>query len=206
MNKQINYNTFTLLNNYDLLNKFNFKSIYEFPAHKTAEFKTFLKDGSLAKVTQLQVESFFFFYLLGLNNIHLDLNYVASSTGRSRSVLVESNIKSKILKQGLSDFLFNFYLIINKSSRSFVVSENSLITSEKSGKPVNKKFNVISYLPANLLVEKREQVLINFNDLKIFICFEINQPILYYSKSTNNKTINLDLVYFKNIFPFWAFN
>lgn len=206
MLKQINYNSFTSLNSYDMLNKFNLKSIHEFPVYQTFELKTFIKEGSLVKATRLQMESFFLFYILGLNNVYLNFNYVTFSAARLHSVLIKSEVKSRVLKHLLLDFLFNFYLIINKYSRSYIISENALVFSKKSGKPMHKKINLISYLPANLLVEKREQTLINFNDLKIFISFQINQPLLYYSKKKNNKNYNLDSLYFKNIFPFWIFS
>ena len=202
MVKPINYNTFKLLNNYDLLNKFNFKSVYEFPIYDKIELKTFIKDSSLGKITQLQIESFFFYYILGLTNTFLKFKYIAQSAGYLRSVLIESEMKSIVLKHLILDFLFNFYLILNKTSRSCTTSESFLIFSKTSGKPLYKKFNLISYFSGDLLVEKREQKLINFNDLKVFICFTLIQPILYYYK--NNKKFNFNLFFFKNIFPFWT--
>lgn len=205
MHKQINYNFSIKLNNYDLINKFNIKSIYELPVYTKIELKTFIKENSIEKTTRLQLESFFLFYILGLNKIYLKFNYITQSAIYLRSTLIESELKSVVLKQLVFDFLFNFYLLLNKFFRSCILSKGPLNFS-KNGKPKNKNFNLISYLPGDLLLEKREQTLINFNDLKVFICFNLTQPIIYYSKKRNIKNFNLDLDFFKNIFPFWIFS
>lgn len=205
MHKQINYNFSIHLNNYDLLNKFNFKSIYEFPSYNKIELKTFIKENSIEKTTRLQLESFFLFYILGLNNIYLKFNYITQSAKYLRSTLIKSEVKSIVLKQLMFDFLFNFYLLLNKFFRSCILSKSPLIFS-KSGKPKNKNFNLISYFPGDLLLEKREQILINFNELKVFICFNLTQPIIYFSNKRNIKNFNLNLNFFKNVFPFWIFS
>lgn len=207
MFKQINYNSCKYLNNYDLINKFNFKSIYEIPSYNKIEIKNFAKDSSLSKITELQTKSIFLYYLLGLLHISLKFNFVAlSAATRLRSVSIESTIQSRVVKHLLLDFLFNYYLILNKLSSSFILYEDSFLISKSHGKPKLKKFNLISYIPANALIETREQVSIKFDDLKIFIFCQIKQPVLYFYKNKKNKKFKFNLLYFKNIFPFWAFN
>lgn len=207
MFKSLNYRTNKALNNYDLINKFNFKSIYELPNYNTIEIKNFIKNSSLVKVTELQMQSLFFYYLLGMFCVSLQFNYVAlNSAARLRSVSIESKIKTKVLKYLILDFLFNYYLILNKLPRSFVLFQDFYSISNFSGKPKSKYFNLISYLPANTLIENREQVLIKFDDLKIFIFCQVHQPILYFYNKKKNKNFNFNSLYFKNIFPFWAFN
>jgi hypothetical protein len=207
MRKQINYNACKYLNNYDIINKLNFKSIYEIPVYNKIELKNFVKDSSLSKITALQLQSNFYYYLLGITRVSLKFNYVAlSAAARLRSVSIESKVQSKIVKNLILDFLFNYYLILNKLSRSFVLYEDSFEMSKLSGKPRFKNFNLISYIPANALIENREQSIIKFDDLKIFIFCQIKQPILYFYKKQKNKNFNFNLLYFKNIFPFWVFN
>lgn len=207
MYKKLNYNTCKYLNNYDIINKLNFKSIYEIPIYNKIEIKNFVKDSSLVKVTELQMQSIFFYYLFGAIHVSLQFNYVAlSAAARLRSVSIESKVQSKIVKHLLLDFLFNYYLILNKLSCSFILYEDSFSISKLNGKPKFKKFNLISYIPANALIEKREQSLIKFDDLKIFIFCQIKQPVLYFYNKEKNKKFNFNLLYFKNIFPFWVFN
>lgn len=205
MLKPFNYTNSKILNNYDLINKFNFKSIYELPHYTKIESKIFIKNSSLIKVTDLQMQSIYYYYLLGLINVYLKFNYVAlNSVARLRSVSIESEIKSKISRHLLFDFLFNYYLILNKISRSFILLQDFSYISKKSGKL--NLFNLMFYIPANTLIEKREQLVISFDDLKIFILCQIQQPTLYFYNKKKNKNFQFNSLYFKNIFPFWAFD
>lgn len=207
MIKRINYNACQYLNKFDLINKFNFKSIYEIPSHSKIEIKNFVKNSSLSKITESQMRSMFFYYLLGFIHISLKFNFVVlSASARLRSISIESTIQSTIVKHLLLDFLFNYYLCLNKLSSSFVLYEDLFLVSKLHGKPQFKLFNLISYIPANVLIEAREQFAIKFDDLKIFIFCQIKQPVLYFYKNQKNKTFKFNFLYFKNIFPFWAFN
>lgn len=205
MTKQVNYNNIKLLNQYDLINKLNLKSIYEIPTYKAIELKAFLKNESLIKVTQNQVEISFFFYLLGFSKIYLDFNYLTGSYKRSRSIIIESTLKTQIIKKMLLDCLFYFYIIVHKTRPSFVLSKAPTVVSKRSGKPKAKCVNLISYLPTSSLIEQKNYTIINFTNIKTFIRFEISQPIIYYSSQKQNKTFLLNLFFFKNIFPFWVF-
>lgn len=204
MSKQLNYNNCKYLNNYDLLNKFNFKSIYEIPSYKKIEVKSFIKEKSLLQITQLQLKTIFFYYTLGFNNIFLNLNYKAANTStRFRSISIESDIKANVTKNLTLDFLFNLYFILSKVSRPFVLSQHKTSFSKKSGKSNFNVCNLTFYLPPTLLLENREQALVKFKDFKFFISCHIKQPLLYFNKKDST---SIDPFLLKNIFPFWLLN
>ena len=166
MVKVNNYSFLKYLNFYDLVNKYNFKSIYLLPQVNKINLKIAIEQSIALK---LQYKAFLFYYLYNFCCSKVILNFFIELKKKLKTVSLKSKIMVDISYKKIIDFLIllNFF-INNKSINSHYIEskDNSNLTS---GKPQYKSLYLIFSVPAIYFFNKinKKNMQINFNDLVI---------------------------------------
>jgi hypothetical protein len=207
MQKTLNFNFLKYLNYCDLINKYNFKSIYNIPRCENITLKVFIKQLLLTKFAELQLISFLFLYLSGFKNAYLGLKFI-KALSKSKSIQYTSQIFFSVGKKKLLEYFFNIFLVLNKNIQTFSSYSDKNIYSKSNGKVLYQNLHLITFFKASSFIEKKDQISsnLNFNNLKIFGLFKIKKSL---SVKEFNPLISCQrdsISFLKNILFFWVFN
>jgi len=204
MRPYINYNFIKYFNNCDLIYKYSLKSIYLIPECNKIQFNIFFKESNLSsnsEISKTQINSILFLYLYSTNNIHINTNYIQSISKNSLSadiLLFVSITKKKIFK-----YFFNLFLILNKLTQPFSISESKNYFSLKN--KLKDQYLTLNFkLPVFHFIGNRESENFNFNLPKIKTNIELKR-VLYTAQGSINWGFKKNLVKFlQNNFLFWV--
>ena len=139
--------------------------------------------------------------LYSTNNIHINTNYIQSISKNSLSadiLLFVSITKKKIFK-----YFFNLFLILNKLTQPFSISESKNYFSLKN--KLKDQYLTLNFkLPVFQFLGNRESENFNFNLPKIKTNIELKR-VLYTAQGSINWGFKKNLVKFlQNNFLFWV--
>jgi hypothetical protein len=208
MIKTNDYSFLKYLSNYDLIHKYNLKSIYLVPQINKINLKISIEQSSALKL-KAQYKAFLFFYLYNFCSSKIFLKFYTSLKKRIKTMTLKSKVILHISSKKKFDFLLSLIFLLNNKSVESNCAHNLLTSNAISGKLQYQHLYLIFSTPVSTFFNKSYQnnQQLNFQDLTVFFDFSLKKPITllpfnFFSKieKKNNLYINL----FKNIFIFWA--
>jgi hypothetical protein len=207
MIKTNNYSFLKYLSSYDLIHKYNLKSIYLVPQINKINLKIAIEQNFAVKL-KAQYKAFLFYYLHNFCCSKIILNFFTSLKKRVKTMTLKSKITIDISHKKLFDFLISLIFLLNNKPLEPTCAPALLTSNAISGKPQYEHLHLIFSAPASIFSSKTNQnhQQVNFNDLTVFFDFSLKKSVtllpfnFFEKKKKNNLYVNL----FKNIFIFWA--
>lgn len=206
MIKTNNYSFLKYLSYYDLINKYNLKSIYLVPQINKVNLKIAIEQNFAVKL-KAQYKAFLFYYLYNFCCSKIILNFFTSLKKRIKTMTLKSKIIINISHKKTYEFLISLIFLLNNKSLQPSFTSIPFVLNPVSGKPQHKYLHLIFTAPAAIFSDKTNQnhQQINFNDLTLFFNFSLKTPVTslpfnFFEHKNSPLHINL----FKNIFIFWA--
>jgi hypothetical protein len=207
MIKTNNYSFLKYLSSYDLINKYNLKSIYLVPQINKISLKIAIEQNVAVKL-KAQYKAFLFYYLQNFCCSKIILNFFTSLKKRVKTMTLKSKIILDISHKKIFDFLISLVFLLNNKSLESTCAPALRSSNIVSGKPQYENLHLIFSTPASGFLSKTNQnhQQVNFNDLTVFFDFSLKKsvtmlPFNFFKKQKKN---NLYINLFKNIFIFWA--
>ena len=204
MVKKVNYSFLKYLNCYDLISKYNLKSIYLVPQVNKIGLKIVL-DQSLSVKLKSHYKVFLFYYLYNFCYSKITLSFFTHLKKRSTTVL-ESKFFIDISYKVFFDFLISLVFLLNNKTVPLSYSTTSSSFNFISGKPYSQysclSFPVFTSLFFGKVNQNQQET--DFNGLTVYFNFSANNLMVLPFNFFFVNNLNLYTNYFKNIFMFWS--
>jgi hypothetical protein len=178
MIKTNNYSFLKYLNSYDLINKYNFKSIYLIPQVNKINLKITVEQNLTIKL-KAQYKAFLFYYLYNFCCSKVILKFFTSLKKRIKTMTLKSKIIVDISYKKVFDFLISLIFLLNNKSLESTCTPALVTSNLISGKPQYKYLHLIFSAPVSIFFSKTNQnhPQINFNDLTVFFNFSLKKSV-----------------------------
>ncbi len=208
MIKTNDYSFLKYLSCYDLINKYNLKSIHLVPQINKVNLKIAIEQSVAVKLKS-QYKAFLFYYLYNFCSSKIILNFFTSLKKRIKTMTLKSKVVIDISQKKVFDFLISLIFLLNNKSLESVCAQKMISSNAKSGKPQYEHLYLIFSAPLSTFFSKtnQNQQQINFNDLTVSFDFSLKKSVAllpFNFFQINEKKSNLHTNLFKNIFIFWA--
>lgn len=166
----INLKFLNYLNNYDLLNKFNYNNYYVIPKFNKLTLKIFLKGALTSNFLNLYLKNFLLLYLYCCNNLNTSLKFKKIRRRKLKSYKVKLLISFSFLKKKILQTIYNFLFLFKKFVRPFYFANHNYKFSAFSGKLHFFTSKIITFIPSSMLLDHKEQRIFPlFKKSKIFL-------------------------------------
>lgn len=194
------------LNNYDLVNKFNYKNFFIIPKYTKLSLKIFLKGALNSSFLNLYLKNFLLLYLYCFNVLSSKLVFKKLRRKKLKAYKVKLCLSYDVMKKKVLAFCFQIFFTIKKFSRPFYFANSPLHFSSISGKPKFFYSKLITFLPSLAILDHKEHRYFPlFKKSKIFLTFTLKNMsnnnffnFFILKKNTNKEC-------FKNFLLAWCF-
>ena len=206
MVKTNNYSFLKYLNQYDLISKYNLKSVYMVPQINKINLSIAIEQNFAVKL-KAQYKAFLFYYLYNFCCSKIILNFFTSLKKRVKTMTLKSKVLINVSNKKIFDFLIFLIFSLNNKLLETNYTLTNTISNIASGKFQHEYLHLLFAVPISTFLGKtnQNQQQINFNDLIIFFNFSLKKSVkLLPFNFFEEKKINLYKNFFRNIFIFWA--
>lgn len=169
-----NLNFLNHLNNYDLLNKFNYNNYYIIPKFNKLTLKLYLKGTLNSNFLNLYLKNFLLLYFYCCNVLNTQLKFKKIRRRKLKSYRVKLFISYSYMKKKILKSIYNFFFLLKKFIRPFYFANHNFIFSKSSGKLISLNSKIITFLPSAMLFDHKEQRHFPlFKKSKIFLFFSL---------------------------------
>lgn len=204
LHRQINLKFLSYLNNYDLLNKFNYNNYYIIPKFNKLTLKIFLKGALTSNFLNLYLKNFLLLYLYCCNILNTQLKFKKIRRRKLKSYKVKLLISFSYMKKKVLNSIYNFIFLFKKFIRPFYFSNHKYQFSIASGKLKFFTSKIITFIPSLMLLDHKEhRIFPLFKKSKIFLSFMLKNIL---TTSTYNFFLpqkKYDKKFFKNFLLIW---
>jgi hypothetical protein len=204
LNHPINLKFLNYLNNYDLLNKFNYNNYYVIPKFNKLTLKIFLKGALTSNFLNLYLKNFLLLYLYCFNILNTQLKFKKIRRRKLKSYKVKLLISFSFMKKKVLNSIYNFIFLFKKFIRPFFFSNQQYQFSTSSGKLQSFTSKLITFIPSLMLLDHKEhRIFPLFKKSKIFLSFTLKNIL---TTSTYNFFISQKKYtkkFFKNFLLIW---
>jgi len=208
MIKTNDYSFLKYLSYYDLIHKYNLKSIYLIPQINQINLKISIDQSSALKL-KFQYKAFLFYYLYNFCSSKIFLKFYTSLKKRIKTMTLKSKVILNISYKRVFDFLMSLTFLFSNKSFESKCGQNLITSNNVSGKPQYQHLYLVFSSPISIFFKKTNQSnqQINFNDLTVSFDFSLKKsittfPFNFFQQIETKKKLYLNL--YKNIFIFWA--
>lgn len=203
--QSINLKFLNYLNNYDLVNKFNYNNYYIIPKFSKVTLKIFLKGSLNSNFLNLYLKNFLLLYLYCFNVLNTELKFKKIRRRKLKSYRVKLLISFSYMKKKILNSLYNFIFLFKKFIRPFYFSNHSSHFSHSSGKLKSFNSKIITLIPSLMLLDHKEhRIFPLFKKSKIFLSLTLKNILttslynffLIQKKSTKNFLKNFLLIWY----------
>lgn len=200
-----NYSFLKYLSYYDLVYKYNLKSIYLVPQINKISLKIAIEQNSAVNL-KTQYKAFLFYYLSNFCCSKIILNFFTSLKKKLKTMSLKSRVIIDISYKKIFDFLISVIFFLNNKQLESKCTQTFSSLNYSSGKPQHQCLYLIFSTPASVFFNKTNKTnqQINFNDLTVFFNFTLKKPILVPFNFLKVENFFSYTNLFKNIFIFWA--
>lgn len=195
------------LNNYDLLNKFNYNNYYTIPKLKKITLKIYLKGTLNFIFLNLYLKNFLLLYLYCFSILNTRLKFKKLRRRKLKSYKVKLLISYSFMKKKLLNSIYNFFFLLKKFIRPFYFANQNFIFSCSSGKLDFMYSKIITFLPSTMLLDHKEHRNFPlFKKSKVFLIFSLKifLTTLPYNFFVNQKKPTKNFL--KNFLLTWCLN
>lgn len=206
LTRYVNTKFLSHLNNYDLINKFNYTNYYLIPQYVKISLKIFLKGALNFKFSNLYLKNFLLLYLFCFNILHSKLKFKKFRYRKLKSYSVKVFLGYFYTKKNLFSLVFNFFFYLKKFARPFHFSNGNYSFSHESGKRQVLISKIITFIPSLIILDHKEhRNFQTFKKSKIFLIFTLKSVFtnLFFNFFFKQKKFNKN--FFKNFLLVWCF-
>ena len=170
LNQYINLKFLTHINNYDLLNKFNYTNYYIIPKFNKLTLKLFIKGSLNSNFLNLYLKNFLLLYLYCCNVLNTQLKFKKIRRRKLKSYKVKLLMSYSFMQKGILRSIYNFCFLFKKFIRPFYFSNHNYNFSSSSGKLSFFNSKIITFIPSLMLLDHKEHRMFPFfKKSKIFL-------------------------------------
>lgn len=174
LNRYINLYFLRHLNNYDLINKFNYNNFYFIPCFTKLSLKLFLKGSLNSNFIKLYLKNFLLLYFYCFNILNCRLKFKKIRRRKLKSYKIKLFLNYSIMKKKILSSIFDFSFLLKKFARPFYFSNHTLQFSKSSGKLRTFYSKIIIFLPSLMLLDHKEHRFFRtFKKSKIFLMYTL---------------------------------
>lgn len=208
MIKTNDYSFLKYLSYYDLIHKYNLKSIYLIPQINKINLKISIEQSSALKL-KFQYKAFLFYYLYNFCSSKIFLKFYTSLKKRIKTMTLKSKVILNISYKKIFDFLISLIFLFNNKSLEVKCAQNLITSNIVSGKPQYQHLYLMFSSPISIFFKKTNQSTqqINFNDLTVSFDFSLKKSIAILPFNFFQQAKKVSFLYvnlYKNTFIFWA--
>lgn len=200
----INLKFLNYLNNYDLLNKFNYNNYYVIPKFNKLTLKIFLKGALTSNFLNLYLKNFLLLYLYCSNNLNTSLKFKKIRRRKLKSYKVKLLISFSFLKKKILHTIYNFLFLFKKFIRPFYFANHDYKFSSFSGKLHFFTSKIITFIPSFMLLDHKEhRIFPLFKKSKIFLSLTLKNILTTAEYNFFTIRKKYDKKFFKNFLLIW---
>ena len=200
----INLKFLSYLNNYDLLNKFNYNNYYIIPKFNKLTLKIFLKGALTSNFLNLYLKNFLLLYLYCCNILNTQLKFKKIRRRKLKSYKVKLLISFSYMKKKILNSIYNFIFLFKKFIRPFYFSNHNYQFSTSSGKLQSFISKIITFIPSLMLLDHKEhRIFPLFKKSKIFLSFTLKNILTTSTYNFFSPQKKYTKNFFKNFLLIW---
>jgi|JI61114C2RNA_FD_contig_123_10732_length_2097_multi_7_in_1_out_2_3 hypothetical protein len=205
LNHYVNFKFLNHLNNYDLVNKFNYTNYYIIPKFNKLSLNIFLKGALNSTFLNLYLKNFLLLYLYCCNVLNTELKFKKIRHRKLKSYKVKLFLSYSFMKKKILNVIYDFFFLVKKFVRPFYFSNHNNCFSSTSGKLCSFESKIITFIPSLMLLDHKEHRIFSlFKKSKIFLVFTLKNILttsqynffLLQKKSNKNILKNFLLIWY----------